>query len=58
MDNDSRPSVLYVDDEALACKYFERAFAVRYRVLTAQSVDAALALLEDEAAHVDVLVTD
>ena len=58
MDNDSRASVLYVDDEPLACKYFERAFASRYRVLTAQSVDAALALLEDEAAHIEVLVTD
>ena len=58
MDNDSRACVLYVDDEALACKYFERAVGARYRVLTAQSVDAALALLEDEAAHVDVLVTD
>ena len=58
MDSDSRASVLYVDDEVLACKYFERAFAVRYRVLTAQSVDAALALLADGAAHIDVLVTD
>ena len=58
MDSDSRASVLYVDDEPLACKYFERAFASRYRVLTAQSVDAALALLEDEAAHIEVLVTD
>ncbi|WP_215404232.1 hybrid sensor histidine kinase/response regulator [Janthinobacterium sp. JC611] len=58
MDNDSRASVLYVDDEALACKYFERAVGQRYRVLTAQSVDAALALLEGEAAQIDVLVTD
>ena len=58
MDSDSRASVLYVDDEPLACKYFERAFASRYRVLTAQSVDAALALLEDEAGHIEVLVTD
>ena len=58
MDSDSRASVLYVDDEPLACKYFERAFASRYRVLTAQSVDAALALLEDEAGQIDVLVTD
>ncbi len=58
MDNDSRASVLYVDDEALACKYFERAIGARYRVLTAHSVDAALALLKDEAANIDVLVTD
>ncbi|APA68329.1 hybrid sensor histidine kinase/response regulator [Janthinobacterium sp. 1_2014MBL_MicDiv] len=58
MDNDSRACVLYVDDEALACKYFERAVATRYRVLTAPGVDAALALLEQHGGHVDVLVTD
>lgn len=58
MDSDSRASVLYVDDEALACKYFERAFAARYHVLTAPSVDAALAMLAENAAHIDVLVTD
>lgn len=58
MDSDSRATVLYVDDEPLACKYFERAFAARYRVLTAPSVDTALALLQDVAGEVDVLVTD
>lgn len=58
MENDSRASVLYVDDEALACKYFERAYSTHYRVLTALSVDAALALLDEDGAHIDVLVTD
>jgi len=56
MDNDSRAGVLYVDDEALACKYFARAVGARYRVLTAHSVDAALAMLKDESANIDVLV--
>ena len=50
------PTVLYVDDEEMARKYFGRAFGNDYRVLTAPGVDAALALLGEQ--HVDVLVTD
>jgi two-component system response regulator PhcR len=50
------PTVLYVDDEDLARKYFGRAFGNEYRILTAPGVDAALALLDDN--DVDVLVTD
>jgi two-component system response regulator PhcR len=49
-------TVLYVDDEDLARKYFGRAFGTDYRVLTASGVDAALALLAEHP--VDVLVTD
>ncbi|QGZ37872.1 response regulator receiver sensor signal transduction histidine kinase [Pseudoduganella flava] len=49
-------TVLYVDDEDLARKYFGRAFGSDYRVLTAPGVDAALALLAEHS--VDVLVTD
>lgn len=52
----STPTVLYVDDEDMARKYFGRAFGNEYRVLTAPGVDAALALLADH--EVDVLVTD
>ncbi len=53
---DDMPTVLYVDDEDMARKYFGRAFGNEYRVLTAPGVDAALALLVDH--DVDVLVTD
>ena len=58
MRDDSRATVLYVDDEELACKYFSHAVGVRYRVLTAPGVDAALALLAATGGEVDVLVTD
>ncbi len=51
-------TILYVDDEELACKYFVRAVETDYDVLTASSVDAALAILEDPHNQVDVLVTD
>jgi CheY-like chemotaxis protein len=53
---DDIPTVLYVDDEDMARKYFGRAFGNEYRVLTAPGVDAALALLAEH--EVDVLVTD
>lgn len=58
MMDDSRATVLYVDDEELACKYFNHAVGTRYRVLTAPGVDAALALLAGTGGEVDVLVTD
>lgn len=52
----STATVLYVDDEDMARKYFGRAFGNEYRVLTAPGVDAALALLGEH--DVDVLITD
>ncbi|KAB8041640.1 response regulator [Janthinobacterium aquaticum] len=58
MQFDSRATVLYVDDEAMARKYFEQAVSSRYRVLTAVGVTAALAVLAVPGQRVDVLVTD
>ena len=58
MEPDSRATVLYVDDEALARKYFAHLAGARYRVLTAAGVDDALALLAESGERIDVLVTD
>lgn len=60
MTNFSRfpPTVLYVDDEALACKYFARVAGNEFEVLTAAGADEALALLMAEDNRVGVLVTD
>ena len=58
MEPDSRATVLYVDDEPLACKYFAHLAGARYRVLTVAGVDQALALLAESGARIDVLVTD
>lgn len=58
MDSDGRATVLYVDDEELACKYFAHVAGARYQVLTSPGVDAALALLDEAGARIDVLVTD
>lgn len=58
MEPDSRATVLYVDDEELARKYFAHLAGARYRVLTAAGVDDALALLAESGERIDVLVTD
>jgi two-component system response regulator PhcR len=51
-------TVLYVDDEVLAQKYFARTTGSEYRVLTASGADAAVDLIEREEGRIDVLVTD
>jgi CheY-like chemotaxis protein len=50
--------VLYVDDEEQALKYFKKAFGKSFEILTAPSVDEAIALLQREQARVNVLATD
>ncbi|MEX1033227.1 MAG: hybrid sensor histidine kinase/response regulator [Cellvibrionaceae bacterium] len=55
---DHRLSILFVDDEAKARKYFAKTFADSYRVLCADSVDRAIELLEDNFRNLAILVTD
>jgi two-component system, response regulator PhcR len=50
--------VLYVDDEEMARKYFERTFSAQYKVLTAADADSALAIVKDSRAHVGIVVSD
>jgi two-component system probable response regulator PhcQ len=52
------PAVLFVDDEAMALKYFRRAFAKDFRVLTAGSVAAAEEVLAQEGDGIGVVITD
>jgi len=55
----SQPAtVLYVDDEELARKYFARAVESDFTVLTAPGVDEALEILAQPDSDIDVLVTD
>lgn len=53
-----QPVILFVDDEAQACKWFARTFADEFNVLTATGVDDALALLREQGSSVALLVTD
>ena len=51
--------ILLVEDEAPVRAFASRALKLRgYTVLEAESAEAALTTLEDEAVHVDVFVTD
>ena len=51
-------AILVVDDEPQACKWFARLFANEFTVLTAHSVDDALALLSTRGDEVAVVLTD
>lgn len=52
------PAILYVDDEATALKYFQRALGSLAQVITAESVDEGKRLLAAHAATLTVLVSD
>ncbi len=52
------PTILYVDDEANALKYFQRAMSPLAHVLTAMSVEEGKRVLDEHAAQIAVLVSD
>lgn len=52
------PLVLFVDDEAVSVKYFERALNGIVAVATAQSVEEGISLLKKHADTLAVLVSD
>ncbi|MCL6468664.1 MAG: response regulator, partial [Ralstonia sp.] len=51
-------TILYVDDEAQACKWFARTIGVGYEVLTANSVEEAKTVLRDSHERISVVLTD
>lgn len=51
-------TILYVDDEDMARKYFARSFGADYEILTVADADAAVGVLRDKGGQVDILVTD
>jgi two-component system response regulator PhcR len=51
-------TLLYVDDEPQACKWFVRMFSNEFNILTAGSVDEALLLLRQRPTEIAVLLTD
>ncbi len=51
-------TILYVDDEEMALKYFGRSVGNTYQVLTASTADAAIEMLQDEDRQIDIVVTD
>ncbi|WP_144113176.1 response regulator [Paraburkholderia sp. BCC1886] len=55
---DSAPAIIFVDDEATAVKYFQRAIGSLAPVLTGGSVEEGKALLDAHGHRVGVLVSD
>lgn len=53
-----RHAILYVDDEEKSLRSFARAFGEQFRVLTAQSAQDGLQLLEQHGTEIGVLMTD
>lgn len=52
------PAILYVDDEATALKYFQRALGSLAPVITAESVEEGKRMLDAHADSIAVLVSD
>jgi two-component system probable response regulator PhcQ len=53
-----RYAVLYVDDEEMALKYFERSFGKEFRILTANNAAAGLKIIEEQGDDIGILITD
>lgn len=51
-------AVLYVDDEEMALKYFERTFGSEFRIYTATNAIEGLKLIESKGDEIGVLLTD
>ena len=51
-------AILMVDDEPQACRWFVRLYGTEFTVLTAASVDDALALLSTRSHEVAVLLLE
>ena len=51
-------AILYVDDEEKSLKYFTRAFADQFRILTATNAQDGLKLFEQHADEIGLLLTD
>jgi len=52
------PAILYVDDEATALKYFQRALGSLAPVYVAESVEEGKRMLDEHADEIAVLVSD
>jgi two-component system probable response regulator PhcQ len=53
-----RYAVLYVDDEEMALKYFERSFGKEFRILTANNAAEGMKILEAQGDEIGILITD
>ncbi len=54
---ENKYSVLFVDDEEKALKYFSRLYSDDFTIITAPNVDAAKVILKQQADSIGVLIT-
>lgn len=57
-EKEERYSILYVDDEDMALKYFSQAFSKDFNVITSNSVASARKILDKQSNEIAVLLTD
>jgi two-component system probable response regulator PhcQ len=53
-----RFAILYVDDEEMSLRGFERAFGAQFRILTARSAADGLEIIQKQGSSIAVLMTD
>lgn len=53
-----RYAILYVDDEVMALKYFEKTFGTEFRIITAESAEEGMKVIHARGEDVGVLLTD
>lgn len=53
-----RYSVLYVDDEEMALKYFEKSFGREFNIITATNAADGLKIIEEKGDELGVLISD
>lgn len=51
-------AVLYVDDEPMALKYFEKTFGGEFRIITAENANEGMRILEQRGDEIGILLTD
>lgn len=58
VNNDTKPTILLVDDEERALKYFQRAYRDDFDVLTASDIYTAREILDENSDKISIVVTD
>lgn len=53
-----RHAILYVDDEFMALKYFEKTFGGEFRVITAESAEEGIKILDSQGDDIGVVLSD
>ncbi len=53
-----RHAILYVDDEIMALKYFQKTFGTEFNVITAENAEDGMKIIETRGAEIGVLLSD